>query len=137
MDFKIIDIGYEPPKKKKILVVDDEAALQSVVHDALAEDYQVLSAFNGREGLDQAERMMPDLIFMDVMMPDMNGYEVVKMLRGNPVTKDIPVIVITARDFDPSTVQLMKNESNVVGFLPKPFRVADLRDAVRAILNKK
>lgn len=132
----ILDIGYNAPLKKTILVVDDESSLQSLMHDAFSEDYLVLSAHNGQEGLRMAAHAKPDVILMDVMMPDINGYEVVKMLRGNPDTKKIPVIISTAKGFDASTVEMLKSEPNVVGFLAKPFRVMELRSAVMKALGQ-
>jgi putative two-component system response regulator len=133
---RIIDLGYELPIKPKILVVDDEPAVQAVILDTLESDYRILSAFNGREGVQKAEHLKPDLILMDMMMPDVSGYEAVRLLQGSAVTRDIPVLVMTAQNFDDSTVQLIKEEPNVKGFLTKPFRPKILRDTVKATLQK-
>jgi CheY-like chemotaxis protein len=133
----VIDIGYESVEKKIILVVDDEVALQSVLFDSLESEFRLISAFNGREGLSKAENVKPDLILMDVMMPDMGGYDAVRLLNTNPLTRHIPVVVMTAQNFDDSTVQLIKQESNVVQFLTKPFRPKALRELVRKVLEKK
>ncbi len=132
----ILDIGYEAPKKKKILVVDDEQALQAVFFDTFIDRFFVQSCYHGTEALELAEKEQPDLIFMDVMLPDINGQEAVKLLRGNPSTQNIPVIIITAKDFDPSTVDMLKSEPNVRGFLHKPFHVSEVREMVRLILEK-
>lgn len=135
---QIIDIGYEPPSKKKILVVDDESALQTLIIDALESDHRLLSAFNGREGVEKAGRFMPDLILMDVMMPDIGGYDAIRLLNSNAATKSIPVIAMSAQDFDDSTIQLIRAEPNVVAFLTKPFRPRELRDVVnRALSDRK
>lgn len=137
MDFQVIDIGYEAPERPKILVVDDETALQAVIFDALESDYRILSAFNGREGVQKAKSFKPNIILMDVMMPDISGYEAVKMLNADPMTKNMPVIVMTAQNFDSSTIELMKREPNVVSFLPKPFRPKQLREMIKLFLEKK
>ncbi len=132
----ILDIGYEPKEKKLLLVVDDEAAIHGVIFDSLDNDYRLVSAFNGREGVDKAAKIHPALILMDVMMPDIGGYEAVRLLHDDPKTRHIPVIVMTAQNFDESTVKLMKQEPNVVNFLPKPFRAKDLRELVSKALEK-
>jgi len=136
-DNVVIDIGLHPVERKLILIVDDETALQSVLCDSLEADFRLVSAFNGREGLLKAEQVKPDLILMDVMMPDIGGYDANRILNSNPSTRHIPVIVMTAQNFDDSTVQLIKQESNVVQFLPKPFRPKLLREIVNKVLSPK
>jgi CheY-like chemotaxis protein len=137
MTVKVIDLGVELPPKQLILVVDDEPALQSLVFDTLANDYRVISAFNGREGIQKALNNKPDLILMDLMMPDMGGYEAVHVLKDSEATKHIPVILVTANNYDPSTVELMKSEPNVVAFIAKPFRPKGLRETVRMAISKQ
>jgi CheY-like chemotaxis protein len=132
----IIDIGYRAPELKKVLVVDDESALQTLIHDTLEGEYRLASAYNGRQGIEMATNMRPDIILMDVMMPDLGGYEAIRLLHGNEKTRSIPVIVMTARDFDDSMVSEIKREPNVAGFLNKPFRPKGLRDAIRAALDR-
>ena len=81
---------------KKILFIEDEAALQKAVGDALAEEkFEVISALDGEAGLRLAKDPKPDLILLDLIMPKMNGIEVLKRLKESDETKDIPVIVLT------------------------------------------
>jgi putative two-component system response regulator len=135
-EFQVIDIGYEAPVLSKVLVVDDEAALQTLIFDTLDGEFRLISAFNGREGVDKALKVRPAAILMDVMMPDISGYEAIKMLGANPATRDIPIIVMTAQDFDDSTIVMIRQEPNVVSFLTKPFRPKNLREAVRDAIAK-
>jgi CheY-like chemotaxis protein len=80
----------------KILVVDDEEYLLEFYHEILTKrGYQVLTAANGQEALNQVTAQRPDLILLDIMMPLMDGNEVLRQLKDNPQTKDIPVIVLT------------------------------------------
>lgn len=132
---KILDIGIKPKEKKKILVVDDEPSLHSLIVDMFNEEHRIISAFNGKEGVLVAQNTSPDLILMDVMMPDMGGYEAVKMLNSHQSTKEIPVAMITARNFDESTIQMLRNEPNVVAFISKPFRPKELRQLVKDVLK--
>ena len=132
----IIDIGYTAPNLRKVLIVDDEGALQTLIHDTLEGEYRLASAYNGRQGIEMATNMKPDVILMDVMMPDLGGYEAIRLLHSNAVTRDIPVIVMTAKDFDDSTVSEIKREPNVAGFLNKPFRPKNLREIIRTALER-
>ena len=137
MDQNIIDIGYQAPLKRKILVVDDEVSLQTLIFDTLEADYRIITAYNGREGVDKAAKVKPDVILMDVMMPDIGGYDAVRLLYNNQATKDIPVVVMTAQDFDTSTITLIRQEPNVVSFLTKPFRPKILREIIKSVLEHK
>lgn len=81
---------------KKILFIEDESALQKTLGTSLAQEgYQIISATNGEEGLQMAKSQEPDLILLDLILPKMNGFEVLENLRKDNVIKDIPVVVLT------------------------------------------
>lgn len=81
---------------KKILFIEDEASLQKAIGDVLAEEeFEVISALDGEAGLQLVKDQKPDLILLDLVMPKMNGIEVLKRLKESEETKDIPVIVLT------------------------------------------
>ena len=81
---------------KKILFVEDESALQKTFGDILKkEGYEVISALDGGTGLKLAKSKKPDLILLDLILPKMNGFEVLEKLKESPGTKDIPVIILT------------------------------------------
>ncbi|MFH1780657.1 MAG: response regulator [Candidatus Nealsonbacteria bacterium] len=81
---------------KKILLIEDEAALQKTLGDVLGQEgYIVMSALDGEIGLKMAQAETPDLILLDLVLPKMHGFEVLKALKENIATKDIPVIVLT------------------------------------------
>jgi DNA-binding response OmpR family regulator len=85
--------------RKKILFIEDESALQKTFGDFLEkEGFELISALDGETGLKLAEKEIPDLILLDLILPKMEGTEVLKKLRENPKTKDIPVIVLTNVD---------------------------------------
>jgi putative two-component system response regulator len=81
---------------KKILLVDDEPNNLQLLKQVLNEQYQLLFATNGEKALEAAVKHLPDLILLDIMMPGISGYETCERLKANPVTKDIPVIFVTA-----------------------------------------
>jgi DNA-binding response OmpR family regulator len=82
--------------KRKILIIEDELALQKTFSDILEkEGYQVISALNGESGLMLAKRENPDLILLDLILPQKDGFEVLKELKKDETTKEIPVIVLT------------------------------------------
>lgn len=121
----------------KVLVVDDNINFLQLAQMALGtEEYDVHTATDGQDGLEQARRVRPDIILMDVMMPRVSGLEMMRMLLAEDDLKDIPVLVMTASHFDPSTEQVFKQESNVKGFLQKPCPVNTLREQIALALKK-
>jgi DNA-binding response OmpR family regulator len=119
---------------KKILVVDDEPMVIRMVTDALtARGFTVISAPNGYEGLVAARGEKPDLILLDVVMPDLDGHEVLTRLRKDERTKDIPVIHLSAvGDFDK---QLRAMEDGSADYITKPIKPTELADRVEAFLD--
>jgi two-component system cell cycle response regulator DivK len=80
-----------------ILIVDDDSRTLKLLRDLLqVKGYATLEALDGKQGVDMARAKMPDLIFMDMQMPVMDGFEATNILKANPVTKNIPVIALTA-----------------------------------------
>jgi CheY-like chemotaxis protein len=81
---------------KKILFIEDESALQKTFGDILKQEgYEMISALDGEAGLKMAESEKPDLILLDLVLPKLHGFEVLKSLKEDPGTKDIPIIVLT------------------------------------------
>ena len=89
----------KPKMKKKVLVVDDEKDIVDILKYNLEREneFEVFTAKDGKEALELAENI-PDLILLDIMMPELNGFEVCKQLKNNPVTSKIPVIFLTAKE---------------------------------------
>jgi DNA-binding response OmpR family regulator len=117
---------------KTILVVDDEKRLVSLVESYLIQEgYRVVTAHNGVEALTVARREEPDLIVLDVMMPEMDGYE---FMRTHRAEKDTPIILLTARvDDDEKVIGL---EVGADDYITKPFRPRELVARVRAVLRR-
>lgn len=81
----------------KILVVDDEPDAVEMIRAALeSASYQVVAAYNGKEGIEKAKKEKPDAIILDIMMPEKDGFVACKELKGDPTCKDIPILILTA-----------------------------------------
>jgi len=89
--------------KKKVLIIEDEESLAKSLALVLKGDFEVFVAATGREGIEQAEKRQPDLIFLDVMLPDKQGPEILAALKRDKKTAAIPVVVLTNLD-NPETV---------------------------------
>ena len=118
-----------------ILVVDDEPDQVEILSINLREcGYRVLTADNGLEALNQARRHLPDLILMDVMMPDINGLSVCEILRCQPSTGKIPIIMLTA--LGGQIPRLSGMEAGADEFLTKPITTEELRERIETVLCK-
>jgi two-component system alkaline phosphatase synthesis response regulator PhoP len=119
--------------KGKILVVDDEVNITQILEFSIgAEGYEVVTAANGEEAIDKARREQPDLIILDVMMPKIDGYEACRILKANPLTKSIPVVLLTAkgRDID----KRLGYEVGATDYIIKPFSPNKLIDRIHQLL---
>lgn len=112
--------------KATVLVVDDDDAITALIQAALEDEgYRVLAAVNGA-ALQLARDEHPNLILLDIMMPDMDGVEVSRRLRADPATADIPIVAMSAHSRLRATAGIMAADDR----LPKPFDLADLYGAV-------
>lgn len=119
-----------------VLIVDDQANNLKVLGTILrGEDFEIYAARNGTEALETASLANPDLILLDIMMPDLDGYEVCRRLKQDPVTAEIPVIFLTARVESDDLVQGF--EAGAVDYIRKPFQQAELLARVRLHLELK
>ncbi len=133
-------LGLFKSKKKTanttILVIDDEPDLLSTIATRLKwNKFNVLTALNGREGLDIAASEKPDLILLDNNMPNMTGLEMLAILRENPDLKTTPVIMVTAV-CEPKDIAAASS-FGVVDYITKPFDFADLTEKIFQALDKK
>lgn len=121
--------------KKKVLVADDEEYIVSFVEDLLGDEYEMSHAYNGNEVLEKIKTSPPDVIILDLMMPGLGGFEILRILQSDPQTRALPVIISTARDFDHSTEALLKREPNVRSFINKPIKPQLILDELKNILG--
>ncbi len=114
---------------KKILVIDDEKLLvKSTVMVLGFLGYQSEGAIGGEAGLQKAVALIPDAILLDIMMPGMDGWEVLGRLRENEITKDIPVIIFTAKEYSDGKSYAESKGAN--DYIAKPFEPEDLSEVI-------
>ncbi len=120
----------------KVLVIDDEVSIVEFIRLGLKyEGFQVESASNGPEGLAAAQRLSPDMVILDLMLPEMDGLEVCRRLRTNPTTQDISILMLTAKDEVSDRVAGLKMGAD--DYLVKPFSFEELLERIRAILRRQ
>ncbi len=124
-------------KRGKILVIDDNARIGQLLKGRLeANAYEVATALTGQEGLDKAKEERPDLILLDLNLPDMDGLDVGRGLREHILTKDIPLIIVTAREGE-SVRRRAVQELPTADYLTKPFRPEVLLEKIALHLEQR
>ena len=119
-EYKIVEIPQISPfpQKGKILIIDDDINFLDLINRRLSkEGYLVFTANNGKSGLIKANKLVPDIIILDIVMPDMDGWTVYKKLKTTPLLSQIPVIIVTIGDYEK-----MAKDFGVVDFLTKPIQ---------------
>ncbi len=122
-------------KPKKILVVDDEADLAKTIQFSVAaEGYKVLVSYNEEDALNQARRENPDLFLLDIMLPELDGCKVYRLLKFDEQYKNIPILMLTAKTQEKD--KLLREETGADEYITKPFDIEELMEKVKAYLNK-
>ncbi|MDO8302319.1 MAG: response regulator, partial [Sedimentisphaerales bacterium] len=122
--------------KEAILIVDDEEdIIELVKYNLTREGYQVICAATGEDAIAKAKRKLPDLIVLDLMLPDIDGFEVCKLLRNDSKTAHIPIIMLTAKGEEADVVSGL--EVGADDYIAKPFSPKVLTARVRTVLRRK
>lgn len=117
---------------KKILAVDDERHIVRLIQVNLERaGYEVVTAYDGREALKKIDEERPDMVVLDVMMPYMDGFETLKQIRANPLTRNLPVIMLTAKAQDQDVFKGYTHGADI--YLTKPFNPMELLTFVKRI----
>jgi len=121
---------------KKVLIIDDKLAVVELVKATLeGEEYQIIDASDGREALEKIGKEKPDLVLLDIIMPKMDGFEVLSELKKDSRTKEIPIIVLTAKG-----QKLDKDKGRRLGaedYIIKPFSPSHLLRKIEEVLGQK
>ena len=117
-----------------ILVVDDSPTETHIISTVLEKQgHQISVAVNGKDGVEKATQIVPDLILMDVVMPELNGFQATRQLTKQPATANIPVIMVTTKD--QKTDRMWAERQGAKGYITKPFVEDDLIQEVNRLLN--
>ncbi|WP_045727000.1 twitching motility response regulator PilH [Xanthomonas sp. GPE 39] len=118
----------------RILIVDDSPSqllgIQRIVEKL---GHETITAPDGAAGVDVAKATLPDLVLMDVVMPNLNGFQATRMLRREPTTQNIPVILVTTKDQD--TDRLWGMRQGARGYITKPFSEHELHDVIEQVFS--
>ena len=127
------DLSVEGKDKNLILVVEDHAEVRDYIRGSLEPDYIVKEALNGREGINKAKEMIPDLVISDIMMPVLDGYELCRVLKNNISTSHIPIILLTAKASEESVVHGL--ETGADDYITKPFNTKILQARIKNLID--
>jgi CheY-like chemotaxis protein len=119
--------------KKKVLVVDDEPNVRRLSRTILSNKFDVIEAEDGKQAIEIANAEKPDVILMDMMMPKMDGLTACLMIKKNPDTKKIPVIMVTAIGFELNIK--LSQQMGASGYVTKPFSPQDLLAKIAEVLQ--
>lgn len=120
---------------KKILIIDDEIDFSKLVKRnlELCGDFKVEIAAKGKEGIKLAARLKPHLILLDILMPDMDGFQVLEKLKENPGTALVPVIILSAKGDDTTRTEALSKDVEL--FITKPIGSSELKDKIIKVLK--
>jgi len=123
-------------EKTKILVIDDEPNIVQTLQDRLEmNEYRVFTAHNGRDGMDKFEREKPDVILLDVIMPIMDGLEMLETLRKRPDGQDVSIIMLTARSQTQDIARA--NACGIDDYIVKPFDLSELLAKIESVVEHR
>jgi two-component system, OmpR family, phosphate regulon response regulator PhoB len=121
--------------RMRILIIEDERGLTEVLeYNLKREGYETIAAHDGQEGLRKAQTLLPDLILLDVMLPGLSGFDVCRELRGGERTRDIPIIIISAKAEE--TDQIVGFSLGADDYVTKPFHVKVLLQRIKALQRR-
>jgi DNA-binding response OmpR family regulator len=122
--------------KFKVMVIDDEPDIVKLVKISLEmANFEVIEALSGKECLSKVQNVVPDLFLLDIMMPEMNGYEVCQKLKEQDKTKNVPVVMLTAKGQKGDAEQGLKVGAD--DYIIKPFDPYELGEQIREILQQR
>ena len=122
----------EVTAKKKVLIVDDEPNVRRLSRTILINKFEIIEAEDGRQALEQVSAKKPDVILMDLMMPKMDGLTACHIIKNDPITKAIPIIMVTAIGFELNI--RLSQQMGANGYVTKPFLPQQLLEKIVEVL---
>ncbi len=128
-----LDESPPDPSRRTILMVDDEPDILVFAKSQIEPKYNFIGAVDGEQGLEKAKQFLPDVVLLDIMMPEKSGIEVCRMLRRHPSTKMVPIILLTAHATDETKLKALEAGAN--DFVSKPFSTAELHARIENLIQ--
>jgi len=122
------------PKQKLLIIEDERSLVEVLVYNLKQAGFDVLASTDGQDGLRQAQLHLPDLILLDLMLPVLDGLEVCRQLRADPRTRDIPVLMVTAKGEEVD--EIVGFQLGADDYVVKPFRLGSLMQRIKALLRR-
>ncbi len=123
------------PSKRRVMIVDDDADARALMEEILTDEgYELIKVSNATEVGLKAAQLAPDLILLDFLMPELNGFDVCKALRSNELTRSIPIMAVTCLNKEDDIERIF--ECGADEYLSKPFRVDQLQEKVQELIGK-
>ena len=135
MDYDESDAVHQSKGTVRVLLVDDDDSMLDYLSDSLKHNYKIITARNGKEGLKIAVSQIPDLIITDVVMPEMDGIQLVKALKGNSLVSHIPVIMLSGKN--KLQDRMLGLDTGADSYLPKPFYISELKALMANLINNR
>lgn len=129
------DVNIEEINKKIVLLIDDNTEIINLLSTRLEQDYHIMKAYNGEDGLKLAFENVPDLIITDIMMPGIDGNEVCNNLKSHPMTSHVPVIMLTAKTSE--TDEITGLNTGADDYISKPFKMSILEARIQSLINNR
>ncbi|MBL7072171.1 MAG: response regulator [Candidatus Omnitrophica bacterium] len=120
--------------KKVLIIEDDKDIVEMIKYNLEKEQYAVLASFTGKQGFSSAKKDRPDIVLLDLMLPDIDGFEVCRLLKNNELTRCIPLIMLTAKSREADKVAGL--ELGADDYLTKPFSPRELSARIKAVLRR-
>lgn len=121
--------------EKRILVVDDNESIRALLNAGLKDQYIISCAENGEQALEQCYKFLPHLIILDIMLPDMSGYEICTQIKGDSALSDIPIIMLSAKTG--VTARVTGYNLGAINYIEKPFELSELKAVINTALRIK
>jgi len=129
--------GFGNPEEKLILIVEDDDSVSDLLYYIVRrEGFKTEKASDGKEALDKARLLHPQLILLDLMLPKFGGWEILRELQEGD-TSNIPIVVVSSRNLDRSTSEMLKQEPNVKDFIEKPVKSQVLAALLHTLLKTR
>ena len=122
-------------KKRAFLIDDDKNIVELFKYILEREGFEVVVSYDGGEAAKKIQEVKPDVVILDLMLPNQGGFQILKILQKDPETEKIPVMVITGKFTDGTTYDFVKSQSNVKGYYPKPIDPAVFALEVKKVLG--